>query len=351
MPGPPPRLHLPYKQWPAPDRLLWERAMEGDDPFADSAGVRLSKATQRMYLWGWRRYLGYLAIYESTALDIGPVERVTSERIRAFAVHLRETNSARSVAHQVHKTYLAARVMMPEHDWTWLKNLKTRLFKAAPARAPRGPVITSLQLLELGKELMDESLPGLDGVIGMEAAVRYRDGLIFMLLAFQPLRRKNLAALEIGRHLLWEDDRWALKIPAEETKTGVPIDFVVPELLASYFNVYLGTFRPYMLQDAARAALWLNTRGRALAYAAIGDIIGERSTSRLNFRITPHDARDAAATTWAVSAPDQIGVSRDLLTHRDLRTTTKWYNRARGIEASRAHNLVIAELRRKRIRK
>ena len=62
-------------------------------------------------------------------------------------------------------------------------------------------------------------------------------------------------------------------------------------------------------------------------------------------RITPHDARSAAATTWAVADPDQILVARDLLAHSDLRTTTKYYNRAKGIEASRAHAHVIAALR------
>jgi hypothetical protein len=40
------------------------------------------------------------------------------------------------------------------------------------------------------------------------------------------------------------------------------------------------------------------------------------------------------------------GISRDLLAHADLRTTEKHYNRARGIEASRAHSRVIAELKR-----
>jgi hypothetical protein len=42
-----------------------------------------------------------------------------------------------------------------------------------------------------------------------------------------------------------------------------------------------------------------------------------------------------------------VGVARDLLAHSDLCTTIKHYNRARGIEASRAHCQVIAELRRK----
>jgi integrase len=68
---------------------------------------------------------------------------------------------------------------------------------------------------------------------------------------------------------------------------------------------------------------------------------------RLGFRISAHDARDAAATTWALFAPEKIGVARDLLTHSNLRTTIKHYNRARGIEASRAYCQVIAAMRKK----
>ena len=72
MRGPKPRLHLPYGQWPAADRLLWERAMGSDDPFADAAGARLAKASQHNYLFAWRRFLGFLAIHEPTALEVAP---------------------------------------------------------------------------------------------------------------------------------------------------------------------------------------------------------------------------------------------------------------------------------------
>jgi hypothetical protein len=69
-----------------------------------------------------------------------------------------------------------------------------------------------------------------------------------------------------------------------------------------------------------------------------------RLSRRIGFRIAPHDARDAAATTWAISAPDQIGVASDLLAHSDPRTL-KHYNRAKGIEASRAYSRMIAGIR------
>ncbi len=61
--------------------------------------------------------------------------------------------------------------------------------------------------------------------------------------------------------------------------------------------------------------------------------------------VAPHDVRDAAATTWAIAMPAQIGVARDLLTHADLRPITKHYNRAKGVEGSREHARLIAAIR------
>src|SRR5471030_55318 len=125
MPGRKPRLHLTYNQWPVADRLLWERAFGNDDPFAEAA--RLAKASQERCMWAWRRFLGFLAIHEPTALEIAPNERLTTERVRALVSHLAETNAPRSVVSLVDSLYLGARVMMPEHDWSWLKAIKARL--------------------------------------------------------------------------------------------------------------------------------------------------------------------------------------------------------------------------------
>ena len=294
----------------------------------------------------WRRFLGFLAISEPTALEVAPNERLTIERVRAFVAHLAETRAPRSVASSVDALYQAARVIMPECNWTWLKVVKARLYMAAPASGPAGAVITSIQLLDLGQQLMDESKPADHTRISMADAVCYRDGLMIALLAFIPIRRKNLAALEIGRHLVREGDRWFVIVPGEETKTGTPIEFLVPEMLVSYLAFYLEVVRPRILRHASSAALWVSAKTSALSYIAI-DKIFSRLSKRLSLRITAHDARDAAATTWAVLVPDQIGVARDLLAHSDLRTTTKHYNRAKGIEASRAYREVIAGMRRK----
>ncbi len=91
MRGPKPRLHLPYVQWPADDRLLWQQAMSGNDPFAEATGARLAKASQHSYLFAWRRFLGFLAMHEPAALEVAPAERLTTKRVRLFVAHLAET--------------------------------------------------------------------------------------------------------------------------------------------------------------------------------------------------------------------------------------------------------------------
>ena len=99
MRGLPPRLHLPFGQWPAADQRLWADAMDSDDdPFCDAPGARLAEATRQKYMFGWRRFLGFLAIYEPSALDADPAERLTIERVRSYVSHLAETNAPQSVA-------------------------------------------------------------------------------------------------------------------------------------------------------------------------------------------------------------------------------------------------------------
>jgi integrase/recombinase XerD len=272
------------------DQQLWSRAFETDDSFGDVPGARLAKATQQQYFFGWRRYLGFVAAEEPSALEIAAAERLTMERVRRFAVHLAATNAPQSVAGCVDALYKAARIMLPEHDWAWLRSAKARLHAAAPARSPKGPVITSVQLLELGQQLMDESQMESATSIPMAEAVKYRDGLMIALLAFIPLRRKNFSALEIGRHLVEEGSGWFIIVPPEETKTGTSIEFPVPEMLTPYLATYLHIIRPRMLTNTMCKALWVSPKGGALLYSGIWGIMTRHTMRRLVFallRMTP----------------------------------------------------------------
>jgi hypothetical protein len=80
--------------------------------------------------------------------------------------------------------------------------------------------------------------------ISKNDAVLFRDGLMIAVLAFIPIRRRNLAALEIGRHVIHEGDSRFVVIPSDETKTRKPIEFPVPEFLRNYLTIYLDAVRP-----------------------------------------------------------------------------------------------------------
>jgi hypothetical protein len=101
MPGPKPRLHLPFTEWPEIDRRIWNGAVANDDPFGDGPGGRLAKGTLHKYWMGWRRLLGFLMITEPDILNASPLERLTKERVRRFVQHLAQTNTPHSVAIQM----------------------------------------------------------------------------------------------------------------------------------------------------------------------------------------------------------------------------------------------------------
>ena len=59
------------------------------------------------------------------------------------------------------------------------------------------------------------------------------------LTAFDPFRRKNLATLDLIRHLHFDGEACTIVISKDETKTGIALEFEIPALLLPYLNEYL----------------------------------------------------------------------------------------------------------------
>ena len=65
----------------------------------------------------------------------------------------------------------------------------------------------------------------------------FRDGLIIALLALVPLRRRTLAALRIGKHLVRSGNVWVLDIPAEDIKTKRPAEYPISAELSGTYRI------------------------------------------------------------------------------------------------------------------
>src|SRR5215211_1679862 len=215
------RVSLRVEDWPAADQEAWRALFTTGDMFDEKGpGAHLADRTRTSLANVYGRWLGFLARTEPTGLDKALRERVTRERIMAFAHHLAETNIATSVAGQLRFLRGTVRLLAADQEWGWLLTIAKRIEARAERRSKRHRLRTSDELFALGFRLMQEAdAPrGDSGRVTKEAALTYRDGLIIALLAVAPMRRRNLADLTLGQSLQRVGGSWAVMLKASETK-------------------------------------------------------------------------------------------------------------------------------------
>src|SRR5262245_31384934 len=93
--------HLPFGFWSDLDRQLFESAFfAAADPFDETAGLgaHLRSRSIKTYQYGYACWLAWLVRKMPGTLADPPAERVTRERIKAYAGALGETMKPASVA-------------------------------------------------------------------------------------------------------------------------------------------------------------------------------------------------------------------------------------------------------------
>ena len=99
-----------------------------------------------------------------------------------------------------------------------------------PARDKLSRLKHPQDLIALGERLMDEA-DATSERSETRRSIRYRDGLLIAFLAYRPIRRRNLAMMRLGQHLVKVGGCWRILFAAEETKTHVPYEAVLPAAL------------------------------------------------------------------------------------------------------------------------
>src|SRR5688572_4532113 len=128
--------------WPSADRAAWERAIRpGDGPF-DPPGraAHLAPITQRSRAGTWGNFLAFLEARGDLDPAEGPAERLTYERLTAWVEALHRRTSAHTIRQVVLSFSLAIAAMVPERDWSWVRQHVGRPRHGA-AMASRKPVV------------------------------------------------------------------------------------------------------------------------------------------------------------------------------------------------------------------
>ena len=169
------------------------------------------------------------------------------------------------------------------------------------------------------------------------AAKLHEVALAMALLFTQPIRARNLVALDI-RHL-GRDRRGKLTrlfIDAHEVKNGIAIEILLPEPLAARFERHFETFRPILLRGAASSAVFPGVAGQPITTQSMGKRIRRIVERQLGAQFTPHLARHLVAEILLEADVNNLPLAQRLLGHTVPSTTAHIYGGPRTSAAQQA---------------
>lgn len=325
--------------------------MKPQSIFEDEGGAfaKLSQISITKYAKGWGRWLGFLAGHEPEALALTPSERCTKPRLQAYIDHLRTSgNSEGTVINRLMEISASAQAMDPSFKSQLIDRFIASLrHKVVPVHS-KSHVRPANELVDLGISLMEQATDTSDH----KHALGFRDGLIIAFLALHPVRRRNLAAFEIGKNLVPQGDNFVVSFGGDETKNGTPHEAVLADILIEPMRQYLRLWRPVLAKRQGRwrrsigQAVWVSANGSPMTQEGLAGRIELRTKKALGKAMSPHRFRDSAATTMVMADPVRIRATAPLLGHRSLATTEKHYIQARGLQAQRSYLEVLQGARR-----
>jgi integrase len=169
---------------------------------------------------------------------------------------------------------------------------------------------------------------------------------IDILLAI-PLRMRNLASLSFRDHLNWPNGRGKpamLVIEGTETKNGSPIEFEIPTQLADRLWTFRNEIAP-AVTGKRPDVLFITTTGRPRTQKAITVAIEKAVYKNVGVKLTPHQFRHFAAKVILDANPGAHELVRQLLVHKNLKTTTNYYAGIDTLRAGRAHAELVMRLK------
>jgi len=334
------KLYLSYEDWPEDDQRRWETAFKaGTDLFDDSGpAAHLAEQTRLRLQYTYGKFLAFLSVHDASLLSRPPAARLDRTTIEAYVRWQPASCGGITLTNYLHHLWMTVRYICPGEDWSWLRTIIKRIAAQAKPKPEKHHLVTSETLYALGIELMDGAVTSANATKNMSIAhaLDFRDGLIIALLALIPLRRRTLAALRIGKHLVRSGDLWALDIPAKDIKTKRSLEYPISPELSGRIDLYINQFRCRIPSAGAHDYLWTSRRGgRQMHDGAIYHTIRGRTREALGFPVNVHQFRRAAPTLWSSRDPANVRGSKDLLGHTTFNTTEKYYIMAQSRVAGR----------------
>jgi len=167
------------------------------------------------------------------------------------------------------------------------------------------------------------------------------------ILLHVPLRIENLGPLKFDQHLHWPQGRRKpalMVIRYDETKNEEPLEFELPPVLSDRLYAYRNEIAPSVIGRRPET-LFVSSKGMPRSIATLRVAIQRTVLRRVGVKLTPHQFRHLGAKIALDSNPGAYELVRQLLGHKTLRTTTRFYAGPDTRRAGRAHAELIRKLR------
>lgn len=164
------------------------------------------------------------------------------------------------------------------------------------------------------------------------------------ILLVIPLRRTNLAAIDIHRHMVSNRNGVYLVIPEHETKNREPINFQIPPFALDIIKWYMIEYRTHLMQSES-TALFPGREGQPKSPHTLAVQIKDTVREFLGLEFNIHLFRHAAGKIFLDLNPGNYEVVRQLLRHKSVNTTTSAYSGAETRKAGLLYAEVLEGLR------
>ena len=181
--------------------------------------------------------------------------------------------------------------------------------------------------------------------------VALQTALAIELLLVTAVRSKNLAGIDINRHLVRHGRgrmaRVYLVIPSEEVKNGVAVEVELPDITVVLLDQYIAHVRPGLLRAPSRWLFPGEGAGHKAAYL-LSQQIADMMERTVGVRITTHQFRHFAGATYLRENPGGHEVVRRYLGHKNIETTLNFYAGMETDVAFRQLHKLVAKKRTKK---
>src|SRR5258708_27411165 len=180
----------------------------------------------------------------------------------------------------------------------------------------------------------------------VRSAVTAQLAVAIAILTVAPVRLANLASIKLGFNLIkpnGPDSNYWLVFPRYDVKNRVKLEYPLEPSLSRLIDEYIHNFRPVLLRGRNEDWLFPGQRGGAKGKISFGSQITERIYKATGLQPTVHQFRHAAGALILQRRPGEYELVRQLLGHRNVQTTIKFYIGLANIQASEIFSEIVFE--------